>query len=193
MGRADADDASLVRAALEGSAEAFERLVRAHHRSVYRLAWGACRNHADADDVVQAVFVKAYSALESFDPDRASFRTWLRRLTVNAAIDLLRRESRHRRSRPLEPGDVRAPAPARRGPEAEAETAELTALVREAVDELPGEQRMIVVLHAVEGLKSSEIAEIMGSTPRSVRARLCQARKKLFARMRRHLGGYLGG
>jgi len=180
-------DLKLVRRALAGRPEAFEEIVDSHYRMVYRVAWGVCRNDADADDVVQAAFIKLHDDLPRYDARRASLGTWLYRITLNAARDFLRREKRHRGHESLDAGRSQDPGYTER--EHVAETSELAALAREAIDTLSEQQREIVILHQVEGLKSVEIAEVIGSTPQSVRVQLCHARKKLSAHMQRHCPG----
>jgi len=180
-------DLELVRRALVGRPGAFEEIVDSYHRMVYRVAWGVCRNDADADDVVQAAFIKLHDDLPRYDARKASLGTWLYRITLNAARDFLRREKRHRGHESLDAGRSHDPACTER--EHSAEASELEELVREAMAALSEQQRRIVVLHQVEGLKSVEIAEVIGSTPQSVRVQLCHARKKLSARMSSHIPG----
>jgi len=180
-------DLKLVRRALAGRPGAFEEIVDSYHRMVYRVAWGVCRNDADADDVVQAAFIKLHDDLPRYDARKASLGTWLYRITLNAARDFLRREKRHRGHESLDTEKSREPACTERANSAE--TLELEELAREAMDALSEQQRRIVVLHQVEGLKSVEIARVIDSTPQSVRVQLCHARKKLSVHMRRHFPG----
>jgi len=178
-------DLKLVRRALARKPGAFEEIIDSYHRMVYRVAWGVCRNDADADDVAQAAFIKLHDDLPRYDARKASLGTWLYRITLNAARDFLRREKRHRGHEPLDTGGAQAPA--RTEGEPRAETSELEGLVREAMDALSEQQRRIVVLHQVEGLKSVEIARVIGSTPQSVRVQLCHARKKLSVHIQKAL------
>src|SRR5262252_5038448 len=76
-----------------GDREAFGRLVRRHQRRVYAAALHILGNHSDADDVTQETFVRAYRGLAGFD-GRADFFTWLYRIAVNTALNVLRGDKR---------------------------------------------------------------------------------------------------
>ncbi len=194
MARGDPRELQRIRAALDGDIEAFEALVDAYHETVYQVALGVCHQHADADDIVQGVFVKIYGSLEQFAPDKAKFSTWLYRITVNMAIDFLRREARHRHRRREPVDEAWDLAGAARStsltddPVRSAEGEELKTIVRAAIDELPEQQRIITILHEIEGLKNAEIAEILDSTPGNVRVQLYHARQKLAVKIRQYLG-----
>src|SRR5690349_1780007 len=95
-----ADEAALVRAAQGGDQAAFADIVRIHQRGVYRVAWGLVRNAADADDVAQETFVRAFQALGRFRVGEPLF-PWLARIAVNQAYSLHRRR-RRRPETPLE-------------------------------------------------------------------------------------------
>ncbi len=90
----DAEAKKLIRKARAGDRTAFSRLVRAYRPRVAALAYATVRDYDDAADVCQLVFIKLAQALPTFDDDRRFF-TWLHRITINAAIDWLRREQRH--------------------------------------------------------------------------------------------------
>jgi len=82
-------DAAAVALARDGDSEAFRALVERHGRAVYRLAYRMTGSAHDAEDVVQETFLKAYRQLARFE-SRANFGTWLHRIAVNCAIDLIR-------------------------------------------------------------------------------------------------------
>ena len=86
-------DVSLVTRAQAGDMDAFRVLVERHTRSVFRLAFRLTGNEQDADEVVQESLIKAYRQLHRFE-SRASFSTWLYRITANCAVDLLRSRPR---------------------------------------------------------------------------------------------------
>ena len=89
------EERELIQAAQEGDQEAFEELVRRHEKQVYGLALRVCGNPQDAAEAAQEAFLSAWQGLRFFRQE-SEFSTWLYRLTSNAAIDLLRREKRHR-------------------------------------------------------------------------------------------------
>src|SRR5206468_11178970 len=95
-------DSAIVTRARAGDADAYRVLVERHSRALFRLAFRMTGNQQDAEDVVQESFLRAYRQLANFD-ERASFGTWLYRITVNCSLDLVR--SRKRRSEQLAPVD----------------------------------------------------------------------------------------
>src|SRR3954452_18419890 len=86
-------DVAAVSRARDGDAEAFRLLVERHSRAIFRVAWRMTGNQHDADDVVQEAFLRAYRQLDAFE-ERANFSTWLHRIAVNCALDLLRARKR---------------------------------------------------------------------------------------------------
>src|SRR5579884_340578 len=86
-------DPALVAKARTGDAEAFRALVDRHSRGLFRLAFRMTGNETDAEDVVQDSFLRAYRQLNKFD-ERAAFSTWLYRIAVNCALDLVRSRKR---------------------------------------------------------------------------------------------------
>ncbi len=95
MNQMDANDAHDVTQAQAGDELAFRRLVERHGRGVFQLAFRLTGSETDAEDVVQDTFLKAYRELKRFEA-RSSFRTWVHRITVNCAYDLLRQRPRHK-------------------------------------------------------------------------------------------------
>ncbi|MBN2194143.1 MAG: RNA polymerase sigma factor [Polyangiaceae bacterium] len=156
-----------------GEAEEFQHIVRATSARLVRLAARILGSQEEAEDVVQEAYVKAYRSLVSGQFDgRAAIGTWLFRIVSNGAIDALR--SRARR-----------PVPTDRVPDGQGDgigSAEAHLALRELDDwlgELPAEQRAALVLKAVEGLESAEIAKILGCTEGAVEQRLVRARAQL--------------
>ena len=158
---------------LSGDRAAFQQIVAATSQKLVRLGARIMGNQADAEDVVQEAYVKAYRALSAGEFDRrASPGTWLYRIVVNGAIDAKR--SRKRRPQAtdelVEPGwDGAAFAEARLA----------LAEIDEWLAELPPDQRAALVLQSMEGLNNTEIAKIMGVSEGAVEQRLVRARATL--------------
>jgi RNA polymerase sigma-70 factor (ECF subfamily) len=159
---------SLVARAGRGQHEAFAEIVEARLDRVYRTANAILNNEADARDVTQDVFTKAWTHLPGLrDADR--FDAWLMRMTVNRCRDLLRR--RHR-SREIVLEELPPTAqPSARG----IEISEVSA----ALERLSTEDRAILVLHHLHGQPVKEIAQTQGMPAGTVKWRLHQARQRL--------------
>jgi RNA polymerase sigma-70 factor (ECF subfamily) len=133
-------------------------------------------NVADAEDVVQEAYVKAYRSLQDGQFDRrAKVETWLYRIVVNATIDARRKRARRVPSVDVEQDDVALPEGEQSSAEARLALSELS----DWLSELPPDQQAALVLKVVEGRESSEIAEILGCSEGAVEQRLVRARAAL--------------
>jgi RNA polymerase sigma-70 factor (ECF subfamily) len=161
---------------LNGDRAAFQEVVDATSARLVRLSARMLGNVADAEDVVQEAYVKAYRSLEDGQFDRrAKVETWLYRIVINATIDA--RRKRARRGPAVDIDDETAvPPPAGDAP-AEAHMA-LTELA-DWLGALPEDQQAALVLKAIEGRESAEIAEILGCSEGAVEQRLVRARATL--------------
>lgn len=166
---------SLIERACAGEAAAREAFVRAHldevHRAVARILVG--RREA-WDDVTQDALINVLRGLAGFDPNgAASVRTWVLTVTVRTAIDALRRRSRHA-ARMSALGEL--PTRPVETPEGQAQGRELAARVAAAMEGLPDDQRVALVLRAYHDLDYAEIARATGSTVANVKSRIHRAR-----------------
>ena len=167
----------------EGSdADSFRALVEEHSRMVFRVAWRMTGNVEDAEDVVQETFLKAHRSYDGFDA-RARFGTWIYRITVNCAIDLLRRRRSHRvalqrpdddESDPIEGIPSRDPLPDRR-----AFAGEIDRNVASALSRLTERERAAFVLRHLEGMAIEEIADVLKIGPNAVKQTVFRAVQKL--------------
>lgn len=159
---------------LKGDRSAFQAIVDATSQKLVRLGARIMGNQADAEDVVQEAYVKAYRALTGGEFDRrSSTSTWLYRIVVNGAIDAKRSRTRKRETS----DDVLTDTSWEGAGSAEARVA-LTEL-DEWLSELPTDQRAALVLQTMEGLNNTEIAQVLGVSEGAVEQRLVRARSAL--------------
>jgi RNA polymerase sigma-70 factor, ECF subfamily len=171
------DQRFLLAAAQAGDERAFRRLVEPYRHALHVHCYRMLGSTQDAEDLVQETLLRAWRALERFEP-RAQFQTWLYRIATNACLDEL--ERRPRRPELIDPfpdrpvGEADAPVydPAARY--AIREGMEL-ALVR-AIQRLPGRQRAVLIFRDVLGWTAPEVAELLDSTTASVNSALQRAR-----------------
>ncbi|MCB9777959.1 MAG: sigma-70 family RNA polymerase sigma factor [Alphaproteobacteria bacterium] len=179
-------DHELVKAVLAGDGTAYRGLVERYQGRIHNVVYGMVRNPEDAKDLTQEAFVKAYKNLHRFRLE-SSFYTWLCRIAMNVSIDHLRRQ-KVRRAELFEEGvatkdagGVISLAHRREDPGRNLERKRLGARIVEALDELPEDQKQVIVLREIEGLAYKEIAEVMDIPEGTVMSRLYYARKKLQA------------
>jgi RNA polymerase sigma-70 factor, ECF subfamily len=168
------DDRALAVEAGAGSADAFDVLVRRHQRAVYQVCYRFVRDHAEASDAMQDVFLRAWRALPRFKGD-AAFGTWIYRVAVNTCLS--RVSARRVATQPLD--EATAVADPRPGPAADLAAREQAARVRRAVDRLPDRQRATVILRVFHDLPHAEIATALGSSVGSVKANFFHALRNL--------------
>lgn len=184
------DDRILVRRAQAGDRAAFNLLVRKFRGRVMKLAMRYMRNHADAEDIVQDIFLRAYWGLRHFRGDSA-FYSWLHRIAINSAKTAHARRVRHARRFGAEPhgADDSTCTPSCMKdldtPEELALTGEICAAVNDAIADLCEEQRTAIVLRELDGLSYSQVALTMSSPLGTVRSRVFRARETIDHRLRR--------
>lgn len=164
----------------------FDELVRRCHRQAYNVAYRMAGNHADAEDLTQEAFVRAYRFFDRYNR-QMPFENWLYRIISNVFIDELRRRPRARLQSLDQPvhtadgtADVRIEVPdSSSDPERLTCEGELEEPLQRALDALPPEFKQAVILADIEGLSYEEIAEAMGCSLGTVRSRLHRGRKAL--------------
>jgi RNA polymerase sigma-70 factor (ECF subfamily) len=183
----DEAEKDLIRAAATGDRTAFGELVRLKRQQVVRAAYQVTGDLEDALDVAQGVFLKLWQGLDRFDP-RRRFDTWLYRITVNAAIDLIRARGPRGTLQPLP--DELPPPPV---PEAEArlDLRRLQQAFFRLAGRLAPKQRAAFVLREIEGLPTAQVAEVLGVAESTVRNHLLQARRILRSGLERDYPGLL--
>jgi RNA polymerase sigma-70 factor (ECF subfamily) len=170
-------DEDLVLRVLEGEPRLFEHLMRRNNRRVYRAAWAILRNEAEAEDVMQDAYVRAYTHLREFD-GRARFSTWLTRIAIHEAFARTRRARRQESIDPTSEGNVMPPSSAPT-PEQRASDVEMRRVLERAIEALPDDFRVVFMLRAVEEMSGSETAACLGIPEDTVKTRLHRARGRL--------------
>jgi RNA polymerase sigma-70 factor (ECF subfamily) len=170
-------DDELIEQIRAGHRELFEHLMRRHNARVYRAARAILHDEAEAEDVMQDAYVRAYEHLAEFE-GRSKFSTWVTRIAVNEALLRVRRGKR------FDPLDTHTEepsmsAPSSTSPEQQASDVEMRAVLEKAVSQLPDEFRSVFVLRAVEGMSGAETAECLGIGEETVKTRLHRARGRL--------------
>jgi RNA polymerase sigma-70 factor, ECF subfamily len=173
-----------------GDASALEALMERYATRVYRLAHGITRNPADAEEVVQDVFLSLFRKINAFE-ERAALGTWIYRVTSNAALNK-RRGKRWEMEVSLEAQLPRYMADGHREgdraflladwsrtPEEELLSREGSNALSRALDGLPGRYRAVLILRDIEGLSNEDTAEALGESVASVKSRLHRARMAL--------------
>ena len=181
MVRMEENDLELVEQTRAGDADAFRRIVEGHSRRLFQVAYRLTGDEAHADDVVQDAFLRAYSNLHRFDA-RAQLGTWLYRITVNCAMDLMRKESRRRARETHEDRlDLATLEGDEPRPDRLAESGELGRAVRRVLAGLSPAERTAFVLRHFEGYTSVEIGRLLGLRAGATRNAVFRAVRKLRA------------
>ncbi len=179
----------MARTTQPASREEFEREALKHLDALYGAALRYTRSPADAEDLVQDAFVKAYRFYDRFEPG-TNMKAWLFRILTNTFINKYRRKTRERNvlggkdAGPVGEGVMSRQAMRQlTDPVSEAQRRLISAEIQEALDSLPEDYRMMIVLADVEELSYKEIAEIVGCPIGTVMSRLHRARKKMQKRL----------
>ncbi len=181
------DDRRLVELACEGRQRAFSELLERFQRPVFSLVFRMVRNRDQAEDVAQEAFVKAFNAIQSYDP-RYKFSSWLFKIANNVAIDHLRKKELDTVSIDGSPHAMEDEEAERsritlesteEDPASYAEARELGGQIEEAIGHLRPEYRTVVLLRHVEGYAYDEIAEVMDLPLGTVKTYLHRARGEL--------------
>jgi RNA polymerase sigma-70 factor, ECF subfamily len=171
-------DEEVVERVLAGDISLFEILMRRYNQRLFRIARGILTEDAEAEDVMQEAYVRAFRELSTFRGE-ARFATWLTRI---ACHDALARARKRRRLVPIAPitgGEPPDPPSQALGPEREMENGELRTVLHEAVETLPDPLRAVFCLREIEGLSTEETAGALGLSVENVRVRLHRAKRSL--------------
>jgi RNA polymerase sigma-70 factor (ECF subfamily) len=158
--------------------------MRRHQRRIYRLAVHLLRDSAEAEDVMQETFVRAYGALDRFDGRSEAF-TWIYRIAVNLSLNTIRARKSDRKSvsadDPRLEGALVETRAGSASPHGASESRELGRALCEGMDSLSDTLRTTLVLVGVDGLSHAQAGEILGCPEGTVAWRVHEARKRLKA------------
>ena len=161
-----------------GETGLFELLMRRHNQRVYRAARAILRDDAEAEDVMQDAYVRAFCHLAEFE-GRSRFSTWLTRIAVHEALARIRRGRRFQAVDPETQETSTMSTVPRLTPEQHASDGEIRSVLEKAIDSLPDEFRSVFVLRAIEEMSGAETAECLGIPEETVKTRLFRARSRL--------------
>lgn len=178
-----------LKSAQRGDVAAFNALAHVYQRQIYNVCYRTLGNAEDAADATQDALVSAFRGIRGFTGSAAGLRSWLLRIAINTCYDQLRRRQRRtaesldslrdQQDESSTPGE-RLPDP-QPGPEQLTLGAETARHIQEAIDRLPPDQRLTVVLCDVQGLSYEEAAHSMSIELGTVKSRLSRARAQLRA------------
>lgn len=176
---------------------AFEQIFNKYKILVLNLAFRVVRSKETAEDIAQEVFLKIYRNKMSFNPRKAKFSTWLYRITVNTALDFLRRQRRfmplsldddiqddHGRKRSMSESLA---DPKLLSPQDVLNDSERKVLVQKEIDDLPARLKLPLVLYQFKEMSYREIAAILKLSPKAVERRIYHAKELLKKKLQKHL------
>ena len=174
-------DLELIQEVRNGKRSAFTQLMRRYQERIYWTARRITGTHADADDVAQEAFIKAYLGLGDYRGD-SSFYTWLYRIAVNLSLNAVRK--RQLMNYLHESELISRFLPAAEDPAVELEGSETASRLEKAVAALPEKQRAVFVLRFHDGMSYEEIAQVLKTSVGGLKANYFHALKKIQEAMR---------
>lgn len=177
LGHDRLSDDEIVKRVLAGDTALFELLIRRHDQRVYRLARAIVRHEADAEDIAQETYLRAFKHLTQF-AGRAKFTTWLLKIALHEALAQYRDNARFEDlDRIAETEAVRTQP--RNSPEQMVARGEIRDVVKQAIDELPPTLRTVLMLREIEGMSTAEAAEVLEISEDNLNVRLHRAKAAL--------------
>jgi len=167
-----------LRNAQNGDQQAFAHIVQSYQRPVYNLCYRMLGNQQEAEDATQETFIRAYTNLDRFNPDR-KFLNWVLTIASNHCIDRLRKRRINWSSLEDDPLVEKVPMPETIDPYRSAERQEMAEQVQQWIDQLSPDYRTPIVLLYWYGYSYEEIAEVMDISVSAVKSRLHRARKQI--------------
>jgi RNA polymerase sigma-70 factor (ECF subfamily) len=168
------DETELILKFKQGDKFAFRQLVEKYQDSVINVGHQFLRNKEEAEEMAQEVFLKVFLSTGSYRP-QAKFSTYLFKIVVNSCLNKLRDKKKFSSSQLEE----NLPAPTEEQPDKSLEREELKRLIKEAIDSLPENQRIVIILNQYEGFSYQDTAKILDCSVSAVESRLFRAKESL--------------
>lgn len=165
----DQSDEDLMLEVRNGNHDAFEQLVDRHQQWAWSVAYSYLGDASRAEDLVQDVFLKIFEARENYEPS-AQFQTYLQRILVRTCID------RERKRKPLYTDEMPPGDKSSADPLDELVDEEVGRAIQETLNDLPAQQRMVLILKYIQNLSYDEVADRMNRTNKAVESLLSRAR-----------------
>lgn len=176
MNTEECDDGQLMKRIASGDPGAFRELSDTHLDSIMRFAYRLVGSQAEAEDIAQETFLRAWQKADTYEP-KARVSSWLHSIAKNLSIDRMRK--RGRRGTHLEMDDERDAAPDSQRPSQLLGRKAKSQVVKSALDALPERQKMALVLWHEQGLSNPEIAQVMDCSVEAVESLLTRGRRAL--------------
>jgi len=172
------DVAVLIERTLGGDAAAFEQLIMRYERRIYTLAMKLLGSTEDAQDAAQEVFLRVFKYIHRFDVHKP-LEPWLMQMTVNVCRNIGRDRQRRWNTFPVTVKPELAVVHQGRDPHAGITEEQEREMLWRALDTLPEKERLAVILRDIDGLKTSEVAALLGSSETTVRSQVSRARVRM--------------
>ena len=177
-------EAEIIKRLQEGDENAFRQLVEKYQQLVVNTCFGLVHNTEDAEDIAQDVFIEVFRSVHKFRAD-SKISTWLYRIAVNRSLNFIRDNKRRKWFRSVDEPNAPDSKDAYKisgetdSPDSDLENSQRTALLHEAIDSLPNNQRVAFTLNKYEDLSYKEISEVMQVSLSSVESLIHRAKKNL--------------
>ena len=182
------EDVKLIRLTLAGDKSAFEVLYRRYIKKIYSLVFRMVGAAQEAEEVTQEVFYQVYKALPGFQ-GKSQFYTWIYRIATNVALQHVKKASRRKRETGFDEAlEIVTPAgfAGAGSPEKVAESRDFYGALEKAINSLPPNQRLVMILGPVQGHSYDQMATILGTTEEVIKGRLHRARENVREWLKHH-------
>lgn len=167
---------------LNGDEMPFRHLVEKYQNLVFAIAFRILGNREDAEDAAQEIFVKCFHGLGKFNK-QAAFSTWLYKIAFNHSLDLAKKFRHSKYKTDWEKAEIGSSITSETRSESEMDSRIIKSILKGAIDSLPPESRIIVLLYYYENLSLKEISEIMGFRENNLKIKLHRIRSKLMKQL----------